>query len=297
MKKELLAIVVLYNPNMDLVNQMLDIISVEVDFVWISDNSSTPNFVKSYNNVHYCYMNGNKGIAYAQNRGIEFAINQHFDNIIFFDQDSTFEKGFIKKLYGDFNVISKFDKNAMGLGPLAINRDSNTYLGKKSSIISTIEVEGKVFQQVREFMSSSTIMHTSVFINIGLLLDELFIDCVDYEILWRAYYELGAHFYRTTNTVIKHQLGEGDRKVLGRNSHICSVFRIYYEIRNVLIVSSFKYTPLKWKYRELLKILLKLVYYPIFVTPRGKYFKNALLGIRDGIYYYATKKYINSMMK
>lgn len=296
MKKKVLAIFVLYNPNYLLITESITAVAENVDYVWISDNSDKENKLTLPSNVSYFFMGGNKGIAEAQNKGISYALENKYDRVIFFDQDSTITPDFIRKIIIDFDFLKKYDTNAMGMGPLAVNRDSGMYLGKKRSILEERWFGGKKFLLMSEFLSSATIMDTIVFQKLGPLKSELFIDGVDYEILWRAQFYLGARFYRTTNCVMTHQLGEGDKTILGRKCHIPSAFRVYFEIRNVLILSSLVYTPVKWKRIELCKAIVKIVLYPIVLTPKKIFLRNALLGFKDGLKYLCTKKIYNSLI-
>ena len=282
-QSRVIAIYVLYNPDMDLLNKSISNVSDYVDAIWISDNSEKYHTVMG-TKVIYKHLGGNKGIAFAQNRGIEFAIKNKFDWIIFFDQDSSFEKSFIESLYESFKTLLDNDPNAYGISPKAINRDSGTVLNL-SYKDTPIQYGSYQYYPKKEIMSSASILLTDLFKKIGSMEEKLFIDCVDLEICFRGINMIGANFYVTDHCVLEHQLGEGDRKIFGRNCHIASPFRIYYEIRNVIWLLKRKYTPSYWKRQQSIKLLGKLLIYSTMVPSKSKYIKNMFRGLTDGLFY------------
>ena len=278
---KILAIYVLYNPDEIVINDSLSFVREYVDNIWITDNSK---FSHDFGEgIEYVHQPDNKGIAFGQNLGIQYAIENGYDWIIFFDQDSVFDGEFLKKLFASFHSLLEYDKDAYGMGPLSINMDSGVELNKKS-MRKPIVVDSKRFIPVRELMCSASVVKTEMLKKVGLMDESLFIDGVDFEISWRAAHLIGAHFYLTSDCILKHQLGEGDRKILGRNSHIPTPFRVYYQVRNGIMLSKRKYVPMKWKIQENIKSLGKMLLFPILLKPRGKYCKMILKGYRDGLF-------------
>lgn len=281
-----LAIFVIYNPGIDLLATSLSVVREIVDKIWITDNSKEKHDI-SGDKILYSHQQENRGIAYGQNLGIMYAIENGYDWIFFFDQDSKYDGIFLQKLLTSFYSLLKYDEKTYGIGPLSINMDSKTELNKKS-MRSPVMVESKEFIAVRELMCSASVVRTEMFKKVGLMDESLFIDGVDFEISWRAAYQIGAHFYLTTDCILEHQLGEGDRKLLGRNCHIPTPFRAYYQVRNGIILSRRKYVPLKWKIQENVKSFVKLLLFPILLKSHGRYFTAILKGYRDGL---LNKKY------
>lgn len=281
MKK--LALFVLYNPNIDFLNKTLYLVNKEVEKIWISDNSPVNHeALINCKGVEYRHLPYNSGIAHAQNLGIRYAIENDYNWIIFFDQDSTVPSGFVKELLSSFITILSCERNIYGIGPSAINRDSKVVLNKKS-MLSDLIVENHMYTQVRELMCSGSIIRTELFKAVGLMDESLFIDGVDFEICWRGKSKIGALFYIDQELVLEHQLGEGDKKLFGRNTHISSPFRTFYQIRNSLILSRRKYVPLKWKVLELMKSIIKSFLYPLLLSPRYDYFNAVVRGYREGL--------------
>jgi len=279
--RKVIAIYVIYNPEIDVLKKSLDIVKKYVDKIWITDNSKKQHPI-SDEKIVYSHQPDNKGIAYAQNIGIKYAIENDFDWIVFFDQDSVFDDVFLPNMFTAFETLLKYDVNTYGIGPMAMNRDSGSILNKKS-VLKSIEFDGKQYVEVRELMCSASIIRSQMFKEIGLMDEKLFIDGVDFEISWRAANKINARFYIVKECVLQHQLGEGDRKFMGRNTHIPTPFRVYYQVRNSIVLSKRKYVPVAWKRDELTKSLIKLFVIPILLQPRIKYFKEILRGFKDGI--------------
>lgn len=280
MKEKILAIYVVYNPDMSLLKKQLDIVKKNVDEIWITDNSKDIHDL-SDGKIRYSHQLYNKGIAYAQNLGIKYAIENGFDWIVFFDQDSSFSDGFLDVLLCSFKLVLTYDRNAYGIGPSAINRDSGARLNKKS-LLETINIGSHHLIKVRELMCSSSIIKVCLFEQVGFMDEGLFIDGVDFEICWRAQRDINANFYITEDCELTHQLGEGDKKIMGRNTHIPTPFRTFYQVRNCIILSKRSYVPLKWKMNELIKTMAKAILFPIFLQPRKAYANAIIKGFCQG---------------
>ena len=64
---------------------------------------------------------------------------------------------------------------------------------------------------------------------------------------------------------------------------ISDPIRHYYQVRNTLLLFKRDYTPNYWKYSGLVKIIFKLVVYPIILDHGYERFRYILLGIKDGL--------------
>ena len=283
---KILGIVVLYNPDVTLLKDCLYSILSQVDHLWISDNSPSDlpeiclllNHIPS-NKITYYKFQDNVGIATAQNEGIMYAQKEHYSHVFFSDQDSIIPNNVVKDLicYSD-QIIDKGLKVG-AIGPIPINR--KTGIPYKFKMKSS-EISNNIFE-VSELMNSSSLFRVEVFNNIGLMEDRLFIDGVDYEICWRAHSLLNYRFFIIPDLKIEHQLGEGDRRFLGRELKISTPFRTYYQFRNYLWLFRRQYVPVNWKVRNGIKYLFKYFYYPLLCKPRFEYFKRINKGIIEGI--------------
>lgn len=278
------CILVLYNPEEDILQKSLDSIIPQVDSVYLADNSvngfSPQNILSSHGDkIIYMSMNGNIGIAAAQNRGLEYYIDKGYDFIIFMDQDSIAPQGMLAQLHADYESLASEGVNVGAVGPRAVNRQlDKPYVGmiKKGVKYSDSLTE------VSELISSASLIKIDTFKEVGLMDASLFIDGVDHEWCWRAHAKSGYRFFISEKARLSHQLGQGDRSFLGFKVAISTPFRIYFQYRNYLWLARRSYVPFYWKFINGVKYMMKYVYYPLFVSPRGQYFKQINRGIKDG---------------
>lgn len=276
------CVLVLYNPNWDLTSRVIESIISQIDLIFISDNSPYPqkSFIPLNDKIIYHSMNGNKGIATAQNEGIKYFININYDFMFFLDQDSIVEPETVIKLLTQYQHLIERNICVGAIGPRPINRqEGKEYRGSiKKGTKLTEEIT-----EVTEIINSASLISVKNFISTGGMDDSLFIDGVDHEWCWRCNKVIKGRFFIAENVHLSHQLGEGDRYFLWKKVAIPTPFRTYYQYRNYFILSSRKYVPLYWKISNGIKYIIKAFYYPIFISPRKEYLKNISKGIRDGI--------------
>lgn len=277
------CVLVLYNPEKELLIKTLCSIILQVEKVFIADNSCSPKeWFKNYTDkIIYQRMSGNIGIAAAQNVGIKHFTEHNFSHIIFLDQDSIVDEGLISQLVKDLEFLNQKLILVGAIGPRPINRESNKkYRGsvRKGKPITPYITE------VTEIISSASLVPLKYYKNIGLLEESLFIDGVDHEWCWRAKKIKNLRFFISEKALLSHKTGEGDRFFVFKNMAISTPFRTYFQFRNYFVLSRRNYVPLYWKLANGFKFFIKLFYYPIFIKPRKEYLKNILRGIKDGIF-------------
>lgn len=279
------AIIVLYNPDFKLLFKGLDALLPQVDEACIIDNSSVDNnyMFLGYNKINYIPLNKNVGIATAQNIGIKHFICKKFDYIIFSDQDSVASEGLISELLFVFESLANNNIKVAALGPMPINRvTAKPYI--TSTNIKEIFSKGKIcdnysLYEMYSIISSFSIIKLDSFELVGTLEDNLFIDGVDDEWGWRAFYKGGLRSFIVYELTFSHFQGS-DNNVIYKKS---TPFRSYFQFRNFIVLLKRSYVPFYWKRRNLIKFMIKLFYYPLFVSPRLNYLKEILKGIKDGI--------------
>ena len=271
---------------MNLLSKVINSIINQVDLIWIGDNSPIPIVnnisLNTYKNrIEYKYMNGNIGIAAAQNKGIKYAIEHEYEFSFFLDQDSICSNNIISDLVEKYNNIESSNIKIGAIGPRVFNRQNNKeYRGLIKKGIKL----NKNITEVNELISSASLIKISTFNNIGLMDESLFIDGVDHEWCWRAKYIGKYRFFISENVKLNHQFGEGDHFFILRKIAIPTPFRVYYQFRNYIWLVHKEYVPLYWKLSNGFKYFIKLFYFPIFIPPRIEYLKKSIKGIKDGIF-------------
>lgn len=278
------CVIVLYNPDIILLNKVLVNISSQVKDVILVDNSPSTaeehNYLDSIsNNITYIPLGENLGIAEAQNIGLSYLSESDF--VLFLDQDSVPTGNFVEILVSSYEFLEHRGIVVGGVGARPFNvRENKKYEGSliKGKIISDNITE------VKEIISSSSLIRMKNFNEIGGMDAELFIDGVDHEWCWRATHLKQMRFFIIESVLLEHQLGEGDRRFIFKKIAIPTPFRTYYQFRNYFKLVKRNYVPIYWKVSNGIKYFIKYFYYPLFISPKIEYFKRINKGIKDGVF-------------
>ncbi|MDE6577432.1 MAG: glycosyltransferase family 2 protein [Muribaculaceae bacterium] len=281
-REKTVAVMVLYHPELDFLEKNLKAITPQVGKVYIIDNTPEGD-LSGWNCLEskhaYFPLKRNLGIAAAQNIGIRYAAEEGVDLIYFLDQDSLSPAGIIENLKACRHRLLEKNIKVGAVGACPINRQNGeAYQGKKGG-----REKEMLCCEVAELISSGSLISTKTFQDTGCMEEDLFIDLVDHEWCWRAKAKGDYRHFIDLTTELNHQIGGGDRRLLWKKVAMPSPFRIYYLYRNVILMSGRDYVENKWKFINLVKLGLKIFYYPVFISPRKVYARNIIRGIRDGI--------------
>mgnify|MGYP001078399083 CR=1 FL=1 len=109
--EKVICVLVLYNPNIDLLAKVVSAILPQVDLLWISDNSveslNLSSILETSSKIVYKKMSGNIGIAAAQNYGINYAVEYNYNYLFYLDQDSIVPENIISKLLFQYRFYSQ----------------------------------------------------------------------------------------------------------------------------------------------------------------------------------------------
>lgn len=284
------AVMVLYAPDLDVTDKAIEAILPQVDLLCIVDNTPGADLSARFtdNRIHYIAMSGNSGIAAAQNRGTRWLLDRGVDFLVYTDQDSETRPDTIARLMHGYTILTDGGVKVGLAGTLPVNRETGEPYRLSARRIDSPDDLRRIpgAEGISEYysaISSISLIPRRAMLDNGGFDESLFIDGVDHEWCWRAWH---THAYRTfivRDAVIDHCLGQGDRHLAARQVHIASADRAYYQFRNYLWLKRLEYTPAYWIKKNGLKYAVKFFYFPIMVSPRGKYLKNILRGIRDGL--------------
>lgn len=251
------GVIVTYHPNLDVLsNNIANLIAGKsLDAIHVVDNTpGGANFNQMvFQGVHVHSLGINKGIATAQNAGIQAALDSDADYVILFDQDSHLEVDLVDNLISVMLKAKQNNINLACIGP----RPLDVFSGKKYRPL--IQKEKEISSEVSlcsQIIASGKLIDTTVLHRIGLMEDSLFIDGVDHEWCWRAT-SFGYSIGIAEQVVMHHTLGDARGKILGLTYKIGSAVRMYYQFRNILILSRRGYVPTYWKVRNILSIFLR----------------------------------------
>jgi rhamnosyltransferase len=131
--------------------------------------------------------------------------------------------------------------------------------------------------------ASGMIIPAQVFSDVGLMREDLFIDCVDTEWCTRAEH-LGYSIYCNADMVITHSLGDRSINVLGRVITQHSPLRHYYLARNSMYLALYsKHLTLNKRLFFLLRAIKRVVGHAVLSAPRLENLRMGVLGIWHGV--------------
>ena len=281
------AVIVTYNPNIDNVLSLLNILT-DNDFQCIVvDNNSNTSFLKNKNKYSVINLEKNLGIAKAQNIGINKAVRNGADYIIFFDQDSTIDQSFLDKLTGDFLSVKKSGVKLAAIGPQFIDKELGFYapglLVNRKGLIHKIDISQiNEPKKVGVIISSGSLVSTKALIDIGFMNEDLFIDYVDTEWCLRALNK-GYKIYISNNALMYHSIGEKTVRLGSINCPVHSPYRRYYRIRILFLLCRMIHISKLWIANMFLNNFIATCI--LFATQKNKidYIKFLLLAVRDGL--------------
>jgi rhamnosyltransferase len=270
------AIVVTYNTSIEDLRINLRDLHFPIQ-VAICDNSTDE--VKSRRirefatTVHWIYlpMGANRGIAYAQNRGIDFAETNNSEFILLLDDDSRIEFNAVMKLLHGYRTLESTGNKIGAICAQPFNALTNP--------VQTSLATAREFLRCRDMMSSGALIPMQVVRKVGNMDESLFIDYVDFDWGWRAS-AMGYDLY-LVGVFFAHALGEGEVRKLGIKLKVKNPVRHYYQTRNALVLLSRGYVPFSWKLMVMAATASKIVLFSCLVPPRFNRLRNAAYGLLD----------------
>jgi rhamnosyltransferase len=278
-KLKLFSVVVAYNPEYNKLLALCQVLSSSDITTVLIDNSDINKIefteISKLSKIHIINLFDNFGIAKAQNIGINYALTQNADAIIFFDQDSQIDSSFLS------NLIAPLSNDNISIcAPLFIDFDSEIQLPvisiNKFGLISYSnnfqkELDNKIV------ISSGLIVKSEIFNLVGLMNEEYFIDYVDTDFCFRCFAR-NIKINVVPNAVMKHPVGDKMVKILGFYFFIHNPQRVYYQIRNCFLFSSKNYVPLLFRLREIISLAFHQFFLMCF------YYKNRLYYLKAFYY-------------
>ena len=228
------AVIITYNVENDFKNR-INKLKGKVNEIIVVDNGSKAETISMLKELEkeitIIYLEKNKGIAYALNKGIKYSIKKGYDWILTLDHDSIVTDDMIKnmlKCYEGFDQELK-EKVAM-LVPVHV--EEKEY--ENNNIINNEEVASKLYTEVLTEITSGALTKSSIYKNVGLYDEKLFIDLVDHDYCL-ALNKKGFKVIQVNSAVLIHNLGDSIKKsILGLKmiptNH--SPLRRYYMSRN-----------------------------------------------------------------
>lgn len=297
------AIIVLYNPNLELLDEQYDTLDSQVDTVIYIDNSPNQNvrnkivnWIKSKQMGvnYYLSMDGNVGIAKAQNKGILLAKELNSNYVLLLDQDSLLSKNMVSNLLYAWVTLEKEGMKIAAIGPSFVDAKS----GEIAKIIRHSGLSVKKITPSLEnnyevadyIISSGSLIKIQNFDEIGLLKEELFIDWVDIEWGLRAK-ELGFSSIVIPAVIMRHSIGDEFVEFINRKKNLHADFRNYFIVRNSTYLGLHTNLPANFRLIQLFKVPLYILFYSYYSRKFMYSLMLLLNAVKDGIFKKMDKGY------
>lgn len=275
------VIVVVFYPDHAKLLELCNVVGRDANVV-IVDN--TPNAVHPSDLRVACWisMEGNKGIAAAQNAGIRAAITRGAQTVAFFDQDSMPEAQLLPTL------IAALGSPPQGIvAPICVDaRTGDEYppfrfnsWGWAKPIFVARNAENVAADLI---ISSGSVAASNVFDKAGLMDEDFFIDYVDLEWCIRCR-NAGIPITVVSSVSMHHSIGNDVVKYGSVTTYVHSPVRAYYRLRNAFMLLRKPHVPLLYACHE---IAAALVHHLLQLWPSQNRAEHLRLGLRallDGI--------------
>lgn len=287
MQPYVVAIVVTYHPDLDLLGAQLTRLAPQVTDVVLVDNGSLCDLI-AWNAQRIpaaaavIALGENRGIAAAHNAGIQWARNRRAEFVLLMDQDSIPAPEMVERLASALSAQS----SPAAVGPRYLDE-------RQDNPPPFIRIQGLTLERcacatddsvipVDYLISSGCLIPMSVLDAVGGMQDDLFIDYVDIEWGLRARHH-GFQSYGVCGAHMQHSLGDQPIKFLGKNIPLHSPLRHYYHFRNAVFLYKEQWVPLNWKLVDGWRLCLKYVFYALFAKPRLAHLRMMSLGVWHGL--------------
>ena len=286
------AVIILYNPDISLLDRLLRSVIGQVERTYIIDNTpgSTADlssfFDQYHGNISYIPLGDNKGIATAQNIGIRKCMDAGCSHVLLLDQDSALPIHAVTKLLAAEKALLRLNIKVGAVGPQFIDEKT----GKSAPAIRHrwfrivklhLDMKSSDPVETDHLIASGALIQTSVLRLVGLMRDDLFIDWVDIEWGLRAKHKGYSSFY-VPNVVMQHSVGDSAIRVFGRDVHLHSDVRNYYMLRNAVYLMRLRSMGWKWKINFAPRIPIYLFLYPYLSNNKRTNLRLVLRALLDG---------------
>ena len=276
-------IIVTYEPALEHLSSLIKNVQTAGFLPILIDNSEKHPLKKGMflGEIQMIFMEGNAGIAAAQNAGVLLAKKLGAELIGFFDQDSQADAELIQKL-SDYTELY----DGCVVAPLALEKD--TLLEYPVQRLNNIGYPKDVYvknakrpQKVDLVISSGTMMSLQVLEKAGMFDEDFFIDFVDIEWCLRCK-KAAVPIYVLPDAVLYHKIGNevidaGQMKIT-----VHSPLRTYYKVRNSFLLL-YKKVNVIFAFRQILPAVIHNFLLIFQEENKKEYLKYYLLGICHGV--------------
>ena len=292
-RQEVVAIVVTYQPSIELLRRSLAACLDQVAQIILVDNGSPRpqrealQALAEAENCTLLALPDNLGIASAQNRGIALARQTGANYVLLLDQDSVPLPDMVAKLLTALQQATDAGQHVAAVGPRLLDRRSGSstpfvrigLLGVRRLVCAIGQGQ---YLQSDFLIASGALIPLAVLDAVGTMEEGLFIDNVDLEWCFRARAQ-GYTLLGICDAVLEHSVGEPGGGGGGGTVYRHGPLRQYYIMRNRILLYRRSYSPFGWIMQDFARMLVKVLLFSLIFPPRRKNLRMIALGLVDGI--------------
>ena len=278
------AVAVAFLPDGDSLRQLVDRIATQVAEVVVVDNGggTLPGLA-----AVQLVQPTNIGLAAAQNAGIAYARSHGHTHVVLLDQDSLPAPDMVASLVDAVTRLSAAGHRVGAVGPrFHDSREERDAPFVKVGFPVSKKMWCRDEPQVQcDFLiASGALIPMAVLDDVGGMAGGMFIDNVDLEWSFRVR-SRGYLLYGVCGATMTHRLGDDRRPVLFGLRHITThgPVRLYYIMRNRLMLYRLPQTPRVWTAQDLLRVPVKFLLFSVLIGPRRRNARFMVRGLFDGI--------------
>lgn len=275
-------VVVTYHPNPRQWPTALEALCDQGDLVVVCDNSeavTTSAFIEKScaenEKSSFISMQGNKGIAAGQNKGIEWLIQRGCDFVLEMDQDAALSPDYVQRMLEVLQTLDPKTVAAIGGASVDLNAVGSSKSGRPASGSASL-------RKTSRCLSAGLFFNAQAFRVVGPKDESLFIDYVDWDWCWRAA-QAGLDIYLNASVSVTHRLGEARMRCGPCNMGVPKPIRHYYQYRNSIALMRRSYVPLRWKIERLFINVAKIPLYCLLPKDQKERYQFVFAGVSDGL--------------
>lgn len=229
----------------------------------------------------------NIGLAAAFNRGIAWAKERDFSQVLLLDQDSEPGKGMVDTLKRA-SASAFAGRRIAAVGPRFHDLREDQYA---PFVRIGFPFNRKIYDSGDDdrvecdfLISSGSLISLDALSHIGPMDERLFIDNVDLEWSFRALAK-GYALVGVCKATMHHRLGRRHLRLPFGLGHIKvhDPIRLYYIMRNRLLLYRLAHTPTRWTAQDIPRVAVKFMQFSLLIPPRLHNIRYMLAGLRDGL--------------
>lgn len=288
---EVCAVFVCFHPDFKLFQAAIQALSNQVGKIVVVNNDTNADVEQwlGCQDLITLRYGKNIGVAAAHNRGIAWAVAHGFKFVVLMDQDSVAATDMVATMLASAVKLDHADAKYAAIGPQIVSMKTGvplplTQLGFVKNTVQYNDNTSNIIN-VDILISSGSLIPLRVIDDIGDMNEGLFIDNVDLEWCFRASHK-GYKLYLDPSAVLRHNFGDSTVNLwfFGRRSFVAhKPIRLYYMMRNLIILSSLSHTPREWVVQDIYRGVKKFFIFSLLIAPRRKNALMMLRGIKDGI--------------